>query len=176
MLHGELFYPFGTVVVSGGWQHEGTFPFGMEYSVTLDGGTVEFSSAGRPPTVYNQTEQALPLEGKDGYAAEIEYFVECCRSGTAAGALPATGIGECGGVDAHLAGVTRKEREENTMFEPGVMFWAERDNLEMALSLGVKYGQLGIPGGMQLTARGGREMEGGAGSRRLHAGDGVRRL
>ena len=38
------------------------------------------------------------------------------------------------------------------MFEPGVMFWAERDNLEMALSLGVKYGQLGIPGGMQLTA------------------------
>ena len=28
------------------------------------------------------------------------------------------------------------------------MFWAERDNLEMALSLGVKYGQLGIPGGM----------------------------
>ena len=26
MLHGELFYPFGTVVVSGGWQHEGTFP------------------------------------------------------------------------------------------------------------------------------------------------------
>jgi L-ribulose-5-phosphate 3-epimerase len=38
------------------------------------------------------------------------------------------------------------------MFEPGVMFWADRDNLEMALSLGVKYGQLGIPGGMQLTA------------------------
>ncbi len=38
------------------------------------------------------------------------------------------------------------------MFEPGVMFWAERDNLEMARSLGVSYGQLGIPGGMQLTA------------------------
>ena len=37
------------------------------------------------------------------------------------------------------------------MFEPGVMFWAERDNLDMALSLGVRYGQLGIPGGMQLT-------------------------
>jgi sugar phosphate isomerase/epimerase len=31
------------------------------------------------------------------------------------------------------------------------MFWAERDNLDMALSLGVRYGQLGIPGGMQLT-------------------------
>jgi sugar phosphate isomerase/epimerase len=37
------------------------------------------------------------------------------------------------------------------MFEPGVMFWAERDNLEMALALGVKYGQLGIPGGMELS-------------------------
>ena len=37
------------------------------------------------------------------------------------------------------------------MFEPGVMFWAERDKLEMALSLGVRYGQLGIPGGMQLN-------------------------
>jgi len=81
VVHGQLFYPFGTVGISGGWQHEGAFPFGMEYSVTLDGGTVEFSSAGRPPTVFNQTEQALPLESKDGYAAEIEYFVECCRSG-----------------------------------------------------------------------------------------------
>ena len=28
------------------------------------------------------------------------------------------------------------------------MFWAERDNLEMVRSLGVRYGQLGIPGGM----------------------------
>jgi sugar phosphate isomerase/epimerase len=37
------------------------------------------------------------------------------------------------------------------MFEPGVMFWAERDNLEMVRSLGVRYGQLGIPGGMRLT-------------------------
>src|ERR1019366_1726454 len=62
----------------------------MEYSVTLDGGTIEYSSAGRPPTLYSETEQALPLEGRDGYTAEIEYF-------------------------------------------------------------GVRYGQLGIPGGMQLT-------------------------
>jgi sugar phosphate isomerase/epimerase len=32
------------------------------------------------------------------------------------------------------------------------MFWAERDNLEMVRSLGVRFGQLGIPGGMQLNA------------------------
>ena len=37
------------------------------------------------------------------------------------------------------------------MFEPGVMFWAERDNLQRVRSLGVRYGQLGIPGGMPLT-------------------------
>ncbi len=37
------------------------------------------------------------------------------------------------------------------MFEPGMMFWAERDDLEMVRSLGVRYGQLGIPGGMRLT-------------------------
>lgn len=37
------------------------------------------------------------------------------------------------------------------MFEPGVMFWAERDDLETVRSLGVRYGQLGIPGGMHLT-------------------------
>ena len=82
ILHGQLFYPFGTVGVSGGWQHEGAFPFGMEYSVVLDGGSIEFNSAGRPPTLYAQTEQALPLEGRDGYAAEIEYFVGCCISGS----------------------------------------------------------------------------------------------
>ena len=80
-LHGQLFYPFGTVAVCGGWQHEGAFPFGMEYSITMDGGTIEYHSAGRPPTLYTRTEQALPLEPCDGYAAEIAYFVECCRSG-----------------------------------------------------------------------------------------------
>lgn len=36
------------------------------------------------------------------------------------------------------------------MFEPGVMFWAERDDLAIIGGLGVRYGQLGIPGGMQL--------------------------
>ncbi len=37
------------------------------------------------------------------------------------------------------------------MFEPGVMFWAERDDLAVIGTLGVRYGQLGIPGGMQLS-------------------------
>lgn len=83
-LQAELFYSDGAVVtVTGGWQHSGTFPFSMEYSVTLDGGTVEYSSAGRAPTLYggDGSEQVLPLQGGDGYAGEIGYFVDCCSSG-----------------------------------------------------------------------------------------------
>jgi sugar phosphate isomerase/epimerase len=35
--------------------------------------------------------------------------------------------------------------------EPGVMFWAERDSLEEIRALGVRCGQMGIPGSMKLT-------------------------
>jgi L-ribulose-5-phosphate 3-epimerase len=35
--------------------------------------------------------------------------------------------------------------------EPGVMFWAERDDFERVRGLGVRCGQLGIPGGMALN-------------------------
>jgi len=82
-LQAELFYADGAVAtVTGGWQPSGAYPFSMEYSVTLDGGAIEFSSAGRAPTLYAETgEQVLPLNDHDGYAAEIGYFVECCLAG-----------------------------------------------------------------------------------------------
>jgi len=35
--------------------------------------------------------------------------------------------------------------------EPGVMFWAERDDIAQVEALGVRCGQLGIPGGMELN-------------------------
>ena len=35
--------------------------------------------------------------------------------------------------------------------EPGVMFWAERDDFALVRNLGVRCGQLGLPGTMQLT-------------------------
>ena len=83
LLQAELFYGSGLVVsVTGGWQHTGAFPFSMEYTVTLDGGTVDYSSAGRPPALYaDGREQVLPLSGVDGYAGEIGYFAECCATG-----------------------------------------------------------------------------------------------
>jgi hypothetical protein len=54
----------------------------MEYSVTGDGGAIEFHSAGCPPTLYAETAEPLALRTRDGYAAEIAYFIECCRTHT----------------------------------------------------------------------------------------------
>jgi predicted dehydrogenase len=84
VITGELHYPGqGTVVVSGGWHHPKTYPFSMEYTVVADKGTIEYSSSGQAPTLYklDGTSQTLPLPAKDGYEAEIEYFVQCCRTG-----------------------------------------------------------------------------------------------
>jgi predicted dehydrogenase len=84
VIHAEMFYSHGGVVlVSGGWHHPKSYPFSMEYTVVSDGGTVEFSSAGRDPMLYREdgTAEKLPLVDRDGYAAELEYFVECCRTG-----------------------------------------------------------------------------------------------
>ena len=80
LIDARLYYPFGAVTVAGGWQQSGAYPFGMEYSVTGERGAIEFHSAGRPPTLYAENAELLQLETRDGYAAEIEYFIECCRA------------------------------------------------------------------------------------------------
>ena len=80
----DLFYPGQFVVtVAGGWHHPKAFPFSMEYTVVSDGGTIDYSSSGTPPTLYrmNGEKELLPMTEIDGYAAEIAYFLECCRSG-----------------------------------------------------------------------------------------------
>jgi predicted dehydrogenase len=77
-------FPDGlSVTITGGWHHQGEYPFSMSYTVSADGGTIEYDSAGRPPTLYRpgRDAEALPLETHDGYAAEIGYFLECCRAG-----------------------------------------------------------------------------------------------
>ncbi len=77
-------YPgIGGVVVSGGWHHYKSFPFSMEYTIVCEGGTIEYSSAGSPPTIYlaNGEKEALPVPEKDAYQAEIEYFLDCCING-----------------------------------------------------------------------------------------------
>ena len=79
----QLFYPHGAVTITGGWHHPKAYPFSAEFTVALEGGTVEWSASAAAPVLYGKdgTSRALPLEGGDGYAAEIEYFVECCRAG-----------------------------------------------------------------------------------------------
>src|SRR3954453_14880157 len=71
-----------TIELAGGWHHPKSFPFTMEYTVVMDEGTIDFRHETRPPTLYGSTgdETALTLGTRDGYAAEIEYFVQCCQT------------------------------------------------------------------------------------------------
>jgi predicted dehydrogenase len=69
------------VAITGGWEPAASYPFRMEYRVSGDAGVIEYSSNGRPPTRYTTEEQPLPLPARDGYAAEIDYFIACCESG-----------------------------------------------------------------------------------------------
>jgi predicted dehydrogenase len=80
---GQLYYDGFTVGVEGGWQDSPAYPFCMEYRVTMERGTVEYSSAGKPPVLFAETEQKLAVVPADGYAAEVAYFVECCAAGKA---------------------------------------------------------------------------------------------
>jgi predicted dehydrogenase len=79
----ELRYPGEwSAAVSGGWHHPQAYPFTMEYTVVMDRGTIDYSSQGRAPTLYGADGCAKPLltPDTDGYAGEIGYFLECCRS------------------------------------------------------------------------------------------------
>ncbi len=92
IIHAELFYPHGgSVLITGGWHHPKSYPFSMEYTVVCDGGTLDFSSEGRPPTLFRENGEAekLNLPDVDGYAAELKYFVECCREGVLPSICPA---------------------------------------------------------------------------------------
>jgi predicted dehydrogenase len=80
----EFHYPeIGSVTITGGWFHLGEYPFSMEFTVIGDKGVVEYSSAGRPITLYwaDGRKEALNPESRDGYQAEVEYFLDCCIRG-----------------------------------------------------------------------------------------------
>ncbi len=80
IIHAELHYPeIGGVVVTGGWHHPKSYPFSMEFTVTFQGGTMEYSSDGRDLTVYGSDGEGkpAPVGEKDGFQAELEYFLEC---------------------------------------------------------------------------------------------------
>jgi predicted dehydrogenase len=88
---GTLHYPHvGGVVISGGWHHPKSFPFSMEYTVVSDGGTIEYSSSHLDATLYGADGEklALKLPARDGFEAELAYFVDCCRQGRQPEACP----------------------------------------------------------------------------------------
>ena len=70
-----------TAIITGGWHHPKSYPFSMGYTVVANGGTVEYSSLNSPPALYSADgeREALPMQETDGYRAEIEYFLDCCR-------------------------------------------------------------------------------------------------
>ena len=76
----QFTYPnIGSVLVTGGWHHPKAYPFSMEFTLVADGGTLEFSSAGRPLTLYRADgeQEAIDAGDADGYQAELAYFVDC---------------------------------------------------------------------------------------------------
>jgi predicted dehydrogenase len=72
-----------TAVITGGWHHPKSYTFSMEYTVVSERGTVEYSSLGCAPTLYGADGEIemLAMKEQDGYRAEIEYFLDCCRRG-----------------------------------------------------------------------------------------------
>jgi predicted dehydrogenase len=80
----QLFYPnIGSVVVSGGWHHPAAYPFSMEYTVSLDDGTFDYSSLDRPVSLYSEAgiKKEVDKPDVDGFQAEIEYFARCASAG-----------------------------------------------------------------------------------------------
>jgi predicted dehydrogenase len=85
------------VSISGGWYLPSEYPFSMEFSIVLDGGTLDFHSAHRRLTLYRKGGPAveLPLPASDAFQSELEAFVAACERGS--------GPKECRPEDSSLA-------------------------------------------------------------------------
>ena len=76
----EFEYPgIGCVAVSGGWHHPKSFPFSMESTIVGDKGTLEYSSEGRPLSMYREDgeQESLATADTDWFAEELKYFIDC---------------------------------------------------------------------------------------------------
>ncbi|HVW10670.1 MAG TPA: Gfo/Idh/MocA family oxidoreductase, partial [Bryobacteraceae bacterium] len=80
IIHADLIYPnLGPVIVTGGWHHPSAYPFSMEFTVTADAATFDWSSATSEfrRCRENGEGETLPLADRDAFAAELEYFAGC---------------------------------------------------------------------------------------------------
>ncbi len=85
VIHADLSYPdLGPVVISGGWHHPDSYPFSMEFTVTTDAATFDWSSAANDFRQYSESGEAIsiPLGEKDAFEAELAYFADCVANET----------------------------------------------------------------------------------------------
>lgn len=70
------------VIVSGGWHHPRSYPFSMDFTIVMEGGTLDYHSSIRRLTLYRAdgTEETPKLPDMDGYEAELRYFVQCAEA------------------------------------------------------------------------------------------------
>lgn len=83
IIHADLIYENqGPVVISGGWHHPNSYPFSMEFTVTTDPATFDWSSVTNDFRAYGEDGEgkSLAIEDKDAFAAELTYFAECAAN------------------------------------------------------------------------------------------------
>jgi predicted dehydrogenase len=80
----QFHYPGVDVIITGGWHHPKAYPFSAEFTIVADGGTLEYHTAGKALTLYQSdgAEAAVELPERDGFEAELEYFIACASTGT----------------------------------------------------------------------------------------------
>ena len=102
-----LIYPGGPEVrIQGGWFAPGT-PLSMSFQVRADRAELEWTRAGL--TLSDMTGQRRQVEagGMDAYAAELKYFVNCCRTR----AQPARCLPQACALAVKIALLMRESRE-----------------------------------------------------------------
>ena len=80
IIHADLGYPgLGPVVITGGWHHPNAHPFSMEFTVSTDAATFDWSSTTSDFRQYSAAGEgrSVPLSGADPFAAELAYFADC---------------------------------------------------------------------------------------------------
>lgn len=97
------------VHISGGWHHPKSYPFSMEFTISCEGGTLDFHSGLRRLTLYraNGSSGEVKLTETDGFQAECAAFAEACEKGEA----PANCRPEDSAVSTKMALAMRESRD-----------------------------------------------------------------
>jgi predicted dehydrogenase len=81
-LMASFLYPGGPEVrLQGGWFAPGV-PFNMSFQVRAASGEIELTQDGLQISDMTGTRKKVQLERANAYAAEMHYFLDCCRSGS----------------------------------------------------------------------------------------------